>query len=182
MRRTQTTRRGLIGAGAAVLLAGTAGPAAAAYVGAKPRKKLFKEMTPEEQKAVTAEIDRMCQPPKLPNPDAELLASLSEFDKLVIEKRAAYACCRTPADEEAIDAQIEPLEKRLSELLDLICKIPASTLAGVRARARSLVLWDGGDWLSVKRGNEWISAPDDPDQYDDKRLVAALVRDLAAQA
>jgi hypothetical protein len=144
MSAPRTTRRGLLGAGAAMLLTGAASPAAAVHVGAVPAE---------------------------PHADAELLAALAEFDQIVIEKRAAFAACRTIADEEAIEQQIEPLEVRQDELLDLICTTPARTVAGVRARARSLVLWHG----------EWIARPDDPEQYHDKRLIAALVRDLVAE-
>ncbi len=106
------------------------------------------------------------------NPDAELLATLAEFDRL--EREIWPPGVRGPdtiAGEEERDVWIAPLQERQAELLDRICVLHAHTPQGHRARARSILLWD-------KELQKAIAAGDDAKSYDDDRMIRALIRDL----
>ena len=105
------------------------------------------------------------------HPDAALLAALAEFDRLEREMWPPGPGPATISEEEERDARIAPLNDRQAELLGVICTMRATTLHGCIARARSLFVWD----LEMQKA---IAAGDDPEEYDDARMIQALVRDL----
>ena len=88
------------------------------------------------------------------HPDADLLASLEEFDALERQKVTIYQ--QISADKEA-DEAATPLHDRQAELLAEICEMHATTLDGCKARARSLLLWSreapefSGGWTDDMR-------------------------------
>ena len=103
------------------------------------------------------------------SPDAPLLAALAEFDGLEIQVAEIMRGAIDIADEEKREAICEPLSARQRELLDFICRTPAQTVDGIRQRAISFRLWDGGGH---------VGSEDNTDDYTDRRLLGALIRDL----
>lgn len=101
--------------------------------------------------------------------DAELLALLGRFDAL------EHAAQR--ADQTATNGTMVVQEACLSEQVNLvgsICKMPARTLAGVRARARTFLLWTPRE----ERPTPAVAA--NSRGLPDHRMLAALLRDLLA--
>jgi hypothetical protein len=109
-----------------------------------------------------------------PHPDAELLAAIARFDALEhgIE-RLLIAGCESLEAEEAADEAVKPLRDEQDELLRIICGLPTRTSDGLRARAASLVLWD----IPTR---DRVAAPDNPDDYWNDRMMAAILRGVLA--
>ena len=97
-----------------------------------------------------------------PNPDAELLAVCAEFDALEHRRNAAFD------DDNLTDEAHDALREEQAPLVDQMCALQAVTPEGMRARARSLVLYDPE---VVERRIV----------YTDDRLVAAVLRDLIGE-
>ena len=86
------------------------------------------------------------------NPDATLLAActafLTHWDAMPVATGRARVC-GTPEchrHEEAVEAHVE----RGDELAEPVIGMPATTLAGLQAKARVLIAWDGGNWIAPK--------------------------------
>ncbi len=106
------------------------------------------------------------------NPDAALIAHCAAFDAL---ERAYLATDfghddGTPEDE-ATEAERERLASAQEPIVDAICTLPPRTLAGFRAVASSLALWD----TELMRQHPTRNCTDD-------RLLRALVGGLIGQA
>ena len=112
------------------------------------------------------------------HPDAHLLSLLARFDEIERHVQSLFAQKTNTLEEEAaVDAATEPFKGAQSALLDEACSLSAVTLDGFRARAASLLLWDGEMQRNINR----VAAGRGDDIYDDDRMIAALVRDLTAQ-
>jgi hypothetical protein len=106
------------------------------------------------------------------SPDAELLAAIAQFDAL--ERRIwppEGRNCETFEEEHAADALAEPLKVEQRALLSRICTTPARTIDGLRARARSLVLWAPDIGVEIAESDRGRFGWDD-------WMVSALIRDL----
>lgn len=104
--------------------------------------------------------------------DAELIALCSRFDEL--QRRCDDTCTRGPysaANEAAARALRAPWEAEQDELFERIISFRATTLAGFRARARMLLLWDKEVQVDGEDGGCW-----------DDRMTWALLRDMTAEA
>lgn len=106
------------------------------------------------------------------SPDAELIELCNAFD--VIERRLKemfrnYA--NSPEEEEERDSLADPLVYEQQGLLNSICRIHATSLAGYKARAKTLRLWLPEAVDAADEGQCWA-----------ERMSAALVRDLAGEA
>jgi hypothetical protein len=105
--------------------------------------------------------------------DAELIAVCREFDAIEAHCRRfldqAEPTCVT---DESRDNFLEPYRDRQEALLDQLCRLRATTADGHLARARSLAGWleDASD------------ADAQDEAYWDQRMLAALRRDLMAEA
>jgi hypothetical protein len=99
----------------------------------------------------------------IPNPDAELIRLCTEIDRIEDQWLSTLPVGGDIPDTVAagISAQQEPL-------IEQICDMTASTLDGMRARARTIVKW----------APDLVSMPHDA--ADD--MVAALLRDLIGEA
>jgi hypothetical protein len=106
------------------------------------------------------------------HPDAALLAACAAFDTLEQHYTAGF-CGKdmTHSEERARDAALKPIQTAQEPLVDIITTTPAKTLDGIRAKAKSLELWDDG--LIQKAGR---------DDGTDDRLLASIMRDLTAGA
>ncbi len=61
------------------------------------------------------------------------------------------------------------ITERANELVGDLADMPAVTREGMQAKARAILLWDGGNALKGE-----------PDDYSGDRLMASLLRDLLA--
>jgi hypothetical protein len=106
------------------------------------------------------------------HPDAALLAACAAFDILEHHYTAGF-CGKglTLGEECARDAALKPIQTAQVPLVDIITSTPAKTLDGIRAKAKSLELWDDG--LIQQAGR---------DGGTDDRLLASIMRDLTAGA
>ena len=102
------------------------------------------------------------------HPDAAVLAACAAFDELEMAYIASFngELDDTPEGVAAVEER-ERIHDAQRLVLDRICGQPATTLAGVRAKARSLVLWDE-------------EAIEDDATYFNDRLRTSLLRDLLA--
>jgi len=83
--------------------------------------------------------------PSTQGPDTSLLDTCLDFAELESAKlRFFYGSSRIDDDDERED-RIAPLLAAQVERLGLICKSPAVTTAGLRAKASTWQLWDGGE-------------------------------------
>ncbi len=100
--------------------------------------------------------------------DAELLAACAAFDALEHEAMVLGASPGRIVDDEERRTALAGIVARQAPWLERICEIRAGGPAGWQARARSLALWD----------REMLA--DYEQDYTDHRLLAALLRDMAA--
>ncbi len=77
-----------------------------------------------------------------PNPDAALIAACAEFDRLEHAKRALLQGPQRIQDDETHNRLAMPLYWQQDELSKQIMATPATTIEGLRAKARSVVLYD----------------------------------------
>ena len=100
------------------------------------------------------------------HPDANVIAAGAMVEHLSV----AYArTCAIP-DDDARDAAQCRLDDAMVAPLATVCRVPAGTLVGLRAKARALAAWD----------EDAFQVNDDPDDRADERLRASLIRDLLA--
>jgi hypothetical protein len=102
-----------------------------------------------------------------PGMDAELIRLCEAFDLLERQRLELFDGPSAINDDEDRTVADLPLEAKQAELLDVIFEIPATTMAGVIARAKSIFLYDA-ELLNPN----YLHDPKD-------RMVAALVRDMA---
>ena len=100
-------------------------------------------------------------------PDARLIALCAEFDTLEHKLRAAFADITTAADQDRADAMTGTVSDEQAPILDAITALRPSTLAGFKALAGSLALWDA----ELLKG-------DPMEGLTDERLTLVLVRSL----
>ena len=100
----------------------------------------------------------------VPDREAELIAACAAFERLAV----VYAEACGAAEDMAHDATLDRLDAAMSPWLATICRVPAETLGGLRAKARALAAWDGDAFVPN----------DDPRGCTDERLRASLIRDL----
>ena len=107
-----------------------------------------------------------------PHPDARLIQLCGEFTRLEHEihriHKAQPAGITMEQEAEPDRLLIDPIEAQQDALLELIEAIPATTTAGVIARMKMLIAYCPE------------KAEYDPDDYQDARLLALLLRDGAA--
>lgn len=94
-----------------------------------------------------------------PKPDAALLAVCAEFDAVEHRRNAMFD------DDTLTDEANASIREEQAPLVDRLCELQAVTIEGMRARARSLVLYDDA---VMERHTV----------YTNNRIVAAVLRDL----
>ena len=122
--------------------------------------------------ALAAAISRNADDSEPEHPDAELLSALARFGE--IEHTiwpTEGAGCRTIEEEDARARLMAPLRAEQAALVNRACALRATTLDGLRARARVLLLWDTE-----------LPTADAPESCIDDRMLAALIRDLLGGA
>jgi len=98
-----------------------------------------------------------------PDPDADLLAVCAEFDAVEHRRNAMFD------DDTLTDEANAAIREEQEPLVDRLCEMRATTIKGMQARARSLVLYDDA---VMERHTV----------YTNDRLVAAVLRDLIEEA
>ena len=100
--------------------------------------------------------------------DRALLDACAIFDTWERQRIAPIGGPDRIDDSRERDKHMDAIEVEQRAPLDTLCTIRAQTLTGHQARARSFVLWDGGEvfW----RAERCLSLED--------RLLAAIIRDL----
>ena len=107
------------------------------------------------------------------SPDAELIRLCGEFERAATPHHGPYSEGATPIEDDNERAEaIAPLSDAQDELLDRICTLRATTLAGIKARAKTLVLFVP----------DKAECADEEGGYVDERMIAALLRDLVGRA
>jgi hypothetical protein len=101
-------------------------------------------------------------------PDAELIALCAEIDRLEDKIDSFTIKGATLKEEEAQDLLAQPFADEQEPLIFQLCDMPATTIEGIRARARTLVKW-APDWENKSSG------------YD-SAMISALLRDLIGEA
>jgi hypothetical protein len=108
--------------------------------------------------------------------DAELLALLARFDAAERCSQATFDAVETNDAWDAGEPIRDACQGEQEAIIDAICATPARSIAGLRARARSFLLW-----APMMEGPvEDVAA--DPGLPFEPRLLAALLRDLAGEA
>ncbi|MGI4795066.1 MAG: hypothetical protein ACRYG8_13525 [Janthinobacterium lividum] len=102
-------------------------------------------------------------PAPAPDPDAGLLAVCAEFDAVEHRRNAMFD------DDTLTDKANASIREEQAPLVDRLCELQAVTIEGMRARARSLVLYDDA---VMERHTI----------YTNDRIVAAVLRDLIGEA
>jgi hypothetical protein len=74
-------------------------------------------------------------------PDGELIVLCAKFDQLEAQVVGLFSGPGKIADDHERDSAIAPIEAAQRELVHRICAVPAATIAGMQAKARSLVTW-----------------------------------------
>ena len=106
------------------------------------------------------------------HPDRELIAVCAEFDAIERHINSHYAGgSRNIEDDEERDAVIAPFQEAQEPLLERIIALRATTPGGLKARARTLALW-----------NEDAMRHIGPGHYLEDRMLAALLRDMVGEA
>jgi hypothetical protein len=107
------------------------------------------------------------------SPDAELIQLCAEIDRLEDEWRSlgskpGMTEAEAAAAEDKQDSQQGFYSKRQFPLIEEISKMEATTLEGMRARARTIVKWGPDIW--------------NPAPGVDEIMISALLRDLLGEA
>src|SRR5262249_21643011 len=100
-----------------------------------------------------------------PNPDAKLI----ELEPRFLAAVAAYD--RSFDEHHGADPEVDDACDAVFDLGAQICDLPASTLSGLRIKARVLA------WIQP---SSMMSGPDNPQLYD--QLVTSLIGDLIPEA
>ena len=101
-----------------------------------------------------------------PSADAELIAACATYDDL---NRQFCDVCETDDDEERMYAAQRSLSARMDPVLDRICSLQATTAEGFKARGKTLAEFN------PELLEDWGKS-----EYNDERMLFALVRDLTA--
>ena len=109
-----------------------------------------------------------CAGLEVTGPAAELLSACAAFDALEHEATTLQVGPGRIADDEARSRALAAIVKRQEPWLEQMCAIRVSRPVCWQARARSLALWDRDMLADYETG------------YIDQRLLAALLRDMAA--
>ena len=106
--------------------------------------------------------------PKAAGTDRALLDACAIFETWERQRIALIEGPDRIDDGRERDKHMDAIEVEQRASLDALCTIKAQSLTGHQARARSFVLWDGGEvfW----RAERCLSLED--------RLLAAIIRDL----
>lgn len=112
--------------------------------------------------------DAPCAGLEVTGRDAELLAACVAFDALEHEAAALQDGPGRIVDDEARSWALAVIVGRQEPWLERVCTLRVSSPVCWQARARSLALWDR-DMLAYYEAG-----------YTDQRLLAALLRDMAA--
>lgn len=102
-----------------------------------------------------------------PSPDAELIALCAEFDVLERHRQQACNTAVTMEEDAAADLVWTEVRRQQAPMLNRMCTLPCTTLAGLGALAASLVLWDSGE-MDVQE--------DDVQGLTINRLTTAMLR------
>jgi hypothetical protein len=105
-----------------------------------------------------------------PSRDAELLALCEQFDELTRERSSLFEGENRLDDQDARDAALDALTARGRPLVERLCATRAVTVEGIRAKARSLALWEP-DSLHPTGERFW-----------DEDLMASILADLLGSA
>lgn len=100
----------------------------------------------------------------LPDADAELIRLCAEFDRVERSRIALHEGDTQIEDDDERDLAMAPLNDQQDEMAPLIWDTQASTLEGVRAKARSFAL-------------SYPEFLEDDDSWD-KEFIASILRDL----
>ena len=109
-----------------------------------------------------------CAGLEVTGPAAELLSACAAFDALEHEAMTLQVGPGRIADDEARSRALAGINARQEPWLDRMCAIRVTSPVCWQARARSLALWDRDMLADYETG------------YTDQRLLAALLRDMAA--
>ena len=105
------------------------------------------------------------------HPDAELLDACAAYQAMEASRPIpigqAEECGTLECDEH--EAAQEAITECANEMVHDLADRPAVTREGMQAKARAILLWDGGNSLKGE-----------PDDYSGDRLMASLLRDLLA--
>ncbi|MGI4943469.1 MAG: hypothetical protein ACRYHQ_23370, partial [Janthinobacterium lividum] len=110
-----------------------------------------------------AGVRPLAPPFAAPDPDAALLTVCAAFDAVERRRNAMFD------DDTLTDEANAAIWEEQAPLVDRLCELQAVTIEGMRARARSLALYD--DAMMERRT-----------VYTNDRLVAAVLRDLIGEA
>jgi hypothetical protein len=103
-----------------------------------------------------------------PNPDAELIRLCAEIDALEDKLDSFTLKGATLEEEQAQDKLAQPFAAEQEPLIARLCEMPAITIEGIQARARTLVRY-APDWKNKSGGYDGL-------------MIAALLRDLIGEA
>ena len=102
-------------------------------------------------------------------PDAELFRLCAEIDALE-DKISSFTIKGATLEEgQARDKLARPFADAQGALIAQLCDTPATTIEGIRARARTLLKW-APDWEDQKRSGYHYA------------MISALLRDLVGEA
>ena len=106
--------------------------------------------------------------PEPVHPDAELLEACAACHACEDSRPAPNPdlVCNTPECDRH-EALHEAITERADVMVGDLAAMPAVTREGMQAKARAILLWDGGNALKGE-----------PDDYSGDRLMASLLRDL----
>ena len=109
-------------------------------------------------------------PSTVASPDAELLEACAAYHACEDSRPAPNPdlVCNTPECDRH-EALHEAITERADVMVGDLADMPAVTREGMQAKARAILLWDGGNALKGE-----------PDDYSGDRLMASLLRHLLA--
>ena len=136
--------------------------------------KLIAQRPSLEEMAITKALAIPVTPVPAPgtHPDAELMAACAAFDAAERRYLSFYDGPDYIDDDGEREEAMKPNEAERSRLVELICRLRATTLEGHLARVRVVMLED----------LELDPSEDARSQYLNVSLLGALIRDLAEQA
>jgi hypothetical protein len=102
------------------------------------------------------------------NPDAELIQLCAEIDALEDKLDSFTLKGATLEEEQAQDILAQPFADEQEPLIARLCDMPAITIEGIQARARTLVKW-ARDWKNNRGGYDGL-------------VISTLLRDLIGEA
>lgn len=100
----------------------------------------------------------------------------AELTRLGAELEAAWSVEAADAERCETDEELEAVMARAGDIVDRIEHLPASTLAGLKVKARAVSWCNQGEEIDPNRFNPYNGAT------TDGRLAASIVRDLLGRA